>query len=76
VRVGRFPAGKLTTKSVSGDVWVGIPAGVPVWTDITSTTVTVRSRLTGAGEPAAGQPYVELRARTVSGDVLLDETTS
>jgi DUF4097 and DUF4098 domain-containing protein YvlB len=73
VRIGRFPAGKLTTRSVSGDVSVGIPAGVPVWTDITSASGTVRSRLTGAGEPAEGQPYVELRARTVSGDVLLDE---
>ena len=72
VRVGRFPAGKLTAKNASGDIRVGIPAGVPVWTDVTSVSGTVRSTLQSAGEPAEGQEYVELRAKTVSGDVLLE----
>jgi DUF4097 and DUF4098 domain-containing protein YvlB len=73
LRVGRFPAGRLSAKNVTGDIRVGIPAGVPVWTEVSSTTGTVRSTLAGAGEPADGQDYVELRATTVSGDVLLEQ---
>jgi hypothetical protein len=73
LRVGRFPAGRLSAKNVTGDIRVGIPAGVPVWTDVSSATGAVRSSLLGAGEPADGQDYVELRASTVSGDVLLEQ---
>ena len=65
--------GQLTAKNVSGDIRVGIPGGVPVWTDVSSVTGSVRSDLEGAGEPADGQDYIELRARTVSGDVYLQQ---
>jgi DUF4097 and DUF4098 domain-containing protein YvlB len=65
--------GQLTAKNVSGDIKVGIPAGVPVWTDITSVTGNVRSNLEGAGEPGQGQDFIELRAKTVSGDVYLEQ---
>jgi DUF4097 and DUF4098 domain-containing protein YvlB len=68
-----FHRGQLTAKNVSGDIRVGIPADIPVWTDISSVTGSVRSTLEGAGEPAEGQDYVELRARTVSGDVSLEQ---
>ncbi|HET7735486.1 MAG TPA: DUF4097 family beta strand repeat-containing protein [Nocardioidaceae bacterium] len=69
--VDRFPAGKLTAKNASGDIRIGIPAGVPVWTDVSSVSGRVTSSLEGAGQPAEGQDFVELRAKTVSGDVLL-----
>ncbi len=65
--------GQLQAKNVSGDIRVGIPAGVPVWTDVTSVTGEVTSTLEGAGRPAEGQDYVELRAKTVSGDVHLEQ---
>jgi DUF4097 and DUF4098 domain-containing protein YvlB len=65
--------GQLTAKNVSGDIRVGVPAGVPVWTDITSLTGSVRSNLEGVGEPEEGQDFIELRARTVSGDVHLEQ---
>jgi DUF4097 and DUF4098 domain-containing protein YvlB len=71
--VGKFPAGRLTAKNASGDILVGIPSGVPVWTDITSVSGRVTSTLDGAGEPKEGQAYVELRAKTVSGDVVLKQ---
>jgi DUF4097 and DUF4098 domain-containing protein YvlB len=71
--VDRFPAGKLTAKNASGDIRVGIPAGVPVWTDITSVSGRVHSSLEGAGQPSEGQDYIEVRARTVSGDVELNQ---
>jgi DUF4097 and DUF4098 domain-containing protein YvlB len=71
--VDRMNRGQLAAKNVSGDITVGIPAGIPVWTDITSMTGSVRSDLEGAGEPDEGQDYIELRAKTVSGDVHLEQ---
>ncbi len=69
--VGRMDRGALRAHNVSGDIRVGIPAGVPVWTDINCVTGSVRSDLDGAGEPADGHDFVEVRAKTVSGDVAL-----
>jgi len=65
--------GQLEAKNASGDIRVGIPAGVPVWTDVSSVTGRVHSTLVGAGQPEDDQDYVELRARTVSGDVHLEQ---
>ena len=64
--------GQLQAKNVSGDIRVGIPAGVPVWTDVSSMTGHIRSSLQGAGQPEDGQDFVELRAKTISGDIHLD----
>ena len=63
--------GRITSKGASGDVRIGVPAGIPVWTDITTVSGTVRSGLEGVGEPGPGADYVEVRATTVSGDVHL-----
>lgn len=65
--------GRLTAKGASGNVRVGIPAGVPVWTDISTVSGSIRSGLTGTGEPEDGADHVELRAKTVSGDIVLDQ---
>ena len=65
--------GRLTAKGASGDVRVGIPAGTPVWTDLTTVSGAIRSSLDGAGQPADGQDHVELRAKTVSGDIVLTQ---
>jgi DUF4097 and DUF4098 domain-containing protein YvlB len=71
--IGTAHRGRVTAKGASGDVHVGIPAGVPVWTDLTTVTGNIRSGLAGAGEPEDGADHVELRARTVSGDIVLTE---
>ena len=65
--------GRLTAKGASGDVRVGIPAGLPVWTDLSTVSGSIRSSLEGAGQPAEGQDHVELRAKTVSGDIVLTQ---
>jgi hypothetical protein len=36
-------------------------------------TGSVRSDLEGAGEPAEGQDFIEVRAKTISGDVFLEQ---
>jgi hypothetical protein len=60
-------------KGASGDVTVGVPAGVPVWTDISTVTGAIRSQLPHAGQPAEGADHVEVRAKTVSGDIVLTQ---
>lgn len=65
--------GRLTAKGASGDVHVGIPAGVPVWTDISTVSGEIRSSLHGAGRPQDGADHVEVRAKVVSGDIVLTE---
>ena len=52
---------------------VGVPAGLPVWTDVSTVTGSVSSDLEGAGQPADGEPFLALRARTVSGDIYLEQ---
>lgn len=71
--IGTLHRGAVRAKNVSGDIRVGIPAGVPVWTDISCVSGTVRSSLQGAGQPADGQDHIELRARTISGDISLQQ---
>ena len=71
--VEKASRGQLVARTGSGDVRVGIPAGVPVWTDIQSGSGQVHNGLRGVGEPAEGQDYLELRAKTGSGSVYLEE---
>jgi DUF4097 and DUF4098 domain-containing protein YvlB len=65
--------GRISGKGASGDIRIGIPAGIPVWTDVGTMSGQIRSTLRGAGRPAPGQDHVEVRARTASGDILLVE---
>jgi len=65
--------GRVTVKGASSDVSIGVQGGVPVWTDVTTVSGTIRSDLQGAGQPEEGQDHIELRAKTVSGDIVLSE---
>jgi len=71
--VGVLRRGSVTAKAVSGDVRVGVPAGIPVWTDISCVSGRVSSTLEGAGQPEEDQEFVEVRATTVSGDIALEQ---
>lgn len=73
VEIGSMSKGRLTGKGASSDIRIGVPAGVPVWTDLTTVSGKIRSTLQPAGQPREGQDHVELRARTVSGDIVLVE---
>ncbi len=65
--------GKYVLKGASGDVRIGVPAGTPVWTDITTISGRVHSDLTPVGAPAEGQDHLEIRATTASGDITLQQ---
>ena len=67
-------SGRVSAKTASGDVRIGVPAGTPVWTDVTTSSGRLTSSLTGAGEPTPDQPFLEVRATTASGDVTLHQS--
>jgi hypothetical protein len=73
IKVGRMARGQASLKNVSGNIRLGIPQGTPVWTDISTGTGRVRSTLAPTGAPEDGQDHVEVRARSVSGDIYLEQ---
>ena len=73
LEIRSIASGRVQVKGASGDVRVGVPAGVPVWTDVSTVSGRIRSTLQGAGQPEPGTEHVEVRARTVSGDIVLTQ---
>ena len=71
--VGSARRGRVSAKGASSDVRIGIPAGTPVWADLTTVTGKVRSDIESVGAPQEGQDHIELEARTVSGDIVLTQ---
>jgi DUF4097 and DUF4098 domain-containing protein YvlB len=68
--LGSVVSGKVTLKSASGDLKVGIREGTSLWVDARSRSGEVRSELPVSDLPPDGNgPTVELRASTMSGDV-------
>lgn len=69
--VERTTSGRLDLVTASGDVRIGVVAGTPVWTDLSTVTGSIASDLPATGAPAEGQDHVEVRARTATGDIAL-----
>lgn len=69
VQVDVLSGGGLTASSVSGDVHVGVSGGLALWIDAQSVSGTLDCDLELDDAPADGADVLELRARTVSGDV-------
>src|SRR6476659_85002 len=68
--IGAVTTGKVTLKSASGDLKVGIREGTSLWVDARSRSGEVRSELPVTDLPPDGNgPSVELRANTMSGDI-------
>ncbi len=69
-QIQRAGGGKVTLKSASGDLGIGIPEGSTLWVDARSRSGEVRSELpVSDAPPEGGGPHVELRANTMSGDI-------
>jgi DUF4097 and DUF4098 domain-containing protein YvlB len=71
LQIGRVAAGKVSAKAASGDVQIGVAAGTAAWLDLNTISGDVVNGLEDATAPAPGEPVVEIRATTVSGDVLI-----
>ena len=57
--------------SVSGDAEIAIARGAAVYMDVRSLSGDMVSELEGSGEPSEGEAVIEVRGKTVSGDVRL-----
>jgi DUF4097 and DUF4098 domain-containing protein YvlB len=62
-------SGAVDVRSASGSVTVGVADELPAWLDLQSASGQVRMALQPSAEPAPGEPYVTVRARTASGDI-------
>ena len=69
--VARVERGTVALRNVTGDIRLGVAAGTPVWTEISTTTGRVHSSLPPVGPPHEDQDHVEVRATSVSGDIHL-----
>ena len=68
-RRARARRGGVRVNSVSGDVAVAMLPGLLLWLDVQSVSGSVASELDVGDAPVDGGEQVELRVRTVSGDV-------
>ncbi len=71
--VDEMRGGRLQLKGASGDLRLGVPAGLPVWTDVSTVSGQITSTLEGAGQPEPGADHLEIHATTVSGDIILQQ---
>jgi DUF4097 and DUF4098 domain-containing protein YvlB len=72
VKIERVATGAIQVRSMSGDVRAGIARGATLFVDADSKSGDVSSELPVTGEtPAAGHADVELRASSMSGDILV-----
>ena len=61
--------GVVTAGSNSGDIRVRVAAGIPTWLDLNSLSGDITTDLADDNGPGDGEPTLELRATTVSGDI-------
>jgi hypothetical protein len=71
IRLERVAAGSVDFNSVSGDAEIAIARGSAVYMDVRSLSGDMVSELEGGGEPGEGEAVIEVRGKTVSGDVRL-----
>lgn len=59
----------ISWHTASGDIWIGVPTGTAALLDVSTLTGDVTSGLDGADAPGESEQRVEIRARSVSGDI-------
>lgn len=62
-------SGTVDLRSASGSLTVGIADDLPAWLDLNSVSGRIRIALEASPQPAEGEPYVSVRARTASGEI-------
>jgi hypothetical protein len=69
LRIDLLAGGSLDLNAVSGDVDVAVVPGAAVWLDVRSLSGDTHSELDAGGEPGDGEAVIEIKGKTVSGDV-------
>jgi len=76
VRIDAASSGDVQVRTVSGDVNIGVAQGTSVWLDLSSVSGDAVCELDAADEPRNGNPGLELRLTSVSGDVRVLKATA
>lgn len=76
LRAQRIAGGPVSVNAVSGDVEVAVAPGAAVWLDLRSLSGDMRSDLDAGDGPAEGESVLEIRGKTVSGDVRVRRASS
>ena len=71
VRIGEVRRGQVSVRSSFGEIEVGVAPGTAAYLDLNTRFGSVNNRLAAAGEPAADEEKVEVRARTSFGDIVV-----
>ncbi|WP_020578535.1 DUF4097 family beta strand repeat-containing protein [Actinopolymorpha alba] len=71
VRIGSVQRGQVAANGASGDIRIGVQKGTAAWLDVSSLSGDVRSALDEADQPGDTEETVEIRARTLSGDITI-----
>lgn len=69
IRLGQVSSGRVDVESSYGELEIGVREGTPAWLDVASKKGAVHSSLEAAGEPGPAEEAVEVRARSVWGDI-------
>lgn len=62
-------SGSVDLRSASGSLTVGVADELPAWLNLDSVSGSIRIALAASNQPADGDPYVSVRARTASGEI-------
>jgi len=71
IRIDSITGGTVDVDSASGDVDIGIAAGTAAWLEVQSLSGDVRSDLDTTDAPGDDAARVTVRARTLSGDIVI-----
>jgi DUF4097 and DUF4098 domain-containing protein YvlB len=75
--IGGVVAGSVVVNAVSGDVRIGVRRGSSVHLDCSTVSGDARSELElGADGPEGNGPFVDLKARTISGDITISRAAA
>jgi DUF4097 and DUF4098 domain-containing protein YvlB len=63
--------GSVDLRSASGSLTVGVADNLPAWIDLNSVSGDIRIGLESTAQPEPGEPFITVRARTASGDIVI-----
>ncbi|RZS31161.1 putative adhesin [Herbihabitans rhizosphaerae] len=71
VRIGEIVRGEVVVDTTAGELEIGIRKGTAAWLDVKSVSGRVHSSLDSASGPESSEETVKLRARTITGDIVI-----
>lgn len=76
VRLGQVSQGSAVLQTASGEIEVGVREGTAAWLDVKSLSGQVRNGLEATGAPLDLDQTVQIRARTLDGDIVIRRATT